>query len=98
MSVNLLCNYVCQYLFVLFVACLTVFVNCLVSVWSKVRPITFGCVVQYCFIFRSRLLLYSAGYGVNRVEVVLSRFSVRLFCLVQATTLCIYWLHSCLCV
>ena len=36
--------------------------------------------------FRSRLLLYSAGYGVNRVQVVLSGFSVRLFCFVQAKT------------
>ena len=42
------------------------------------------------FIFRSRLLLYSAGYGVNRVQVVLSRFSVRLFCFVQAKALCRY--------
>ena len=41
------------------------------------------------FIFRSRLLLYS-GFGVNRVQVVLSGFSVRLFCFVQATTLCRY--------
>ena len=35
------------------------------------------------FIFRSRLLLYSAGPGVNRVQVVLSGFSVRLFCFVK---------------
>ena len=39
---------------------------------------------------RSRLLLYSAGSGVNRVQVVLSEFSVRLFCFVQAKTLCRY--------
>ena len=32
------------------------------------------------FILRSRLLLYSTGSGVNRVQVVLSGFSVRLFC------------------
>ena len=32
------------------------------------------------FILRSRLLLYYAGFGVNRVQVVLSGFSVRLFC------------------
>ena len=32
------------------------------------------------FILRSRLLLYSAGSGVNRVQVVLSGFSVN-FCL-----------------
>ena len=40
------------------------------------------------FIFRSRLLLYSAGSGVNRVKVVLSGFSVRLICFVQAKTFC----------
>ena len=28
--------------------------------------------------------------GVNRVQVVLSGFSVRLFCFVQAKTLCMY--------
>ena len=33
------------------------------------------------FIVRSRLLVYSAGSGVNRVQVVLSEFSkVVLFC------------------
>ena len=32
------------------------------------------------FILRSRLLLYSAGSGVNRVQVALSGFSLRLFC------------------
>ena len=51
-----------------------------VSFGSKVRPRTFGCVVMgsaVLFIFRSRLLLYSAGSGVNRVQVVLSGFSVR---------------------
>ena len=42
------------------------------------------------FIFRSRLFLYSAGSGVNRVQVVFSRFSVRLFCFVQTKTLCRY--------
>ena len=41
-------------------------------------------------IFRSRLLVYSAGSGVNRVQVVLSGFSMILFCFVQATTLCWY--------
>ena len=51
-----------------------------VSLGSKVRPITFGCVAMdsaVLFILRSRLLLYSAGSGVNRVRVVLSGFSVR---------------------
>ena len=35
------------------------------------------------FILRSRFLLHSAGSGVNRVQVVLSGFSVRLFCVSQ---------------
>ena len=61
-----------------------------VSVGSKVRPITFGRVAMgsAVFILRSRLLSYSAGYGMNRV--VLSGFSARLFCFVQAKTLCRY--------
>ena len=57
-----------------------------VSFGSKVRPRTFGCIamsIAVLFILRSRLLLYSAGSGVNRVQVVLSGFSVRLFCFVQ---------------
>ena len=40
--------------------------------------------------FRSRLLVYSAGSGLNRVQVVLSGFSMKLFCFVQAKTLCRY--------
>ena len=62
-----------------------------VSFGSKVRP--FGCVAMgsaLLFIVRSRLLVYSAGSGVNRVQVVLSGFSKRLFCFVQAKTLCRY--------
>ena len=58
-----------------------------VSFGSKVRPRTFRCVTKRStalFIFLSRLLLYSAGSGVNRVQVVLSGFSVRLFRFVQA--------------
>ena len=53
-----------------------------VSFRSKVRPITFGCVIicsVVLFILRSILFLYSAGSGVNRVQVDLSGFSV-LFC------------------
>ena len=42
------------------------------------------------FIVRSSLLVYSVGSGVNRVQVVLSGFSKRLFCFVQAKTLCRY--------
>ena len=64
-----------------------------VSFGSRVRPRTFGCVAMgsaVLFILRSRLLLYSAGSGVNRVQVVLSEFSVRLFCFVQAKPLCRY--------
>ena len=60
---------------------------------SKVRPRTFGCVAlrsAVLFNFKSRLLLYSAESGVNRVQVVLSRFCVILFCFVQAKTLCRY--------
>ena len=46
-----------------------------VSFGSKVRPRTFGCVAMgsaLLFIVRSRLLIYSAGFDVNRVQVVLS--------------------------
>ena len=78
-----------------------------VSFGSKVNPRTFGCVAMgstVLFILRSILLLYSAGSVVNRVQVVLSGFSVRLFCFVQTKNLyvgmvvCISWLNSCLCV
>ena len=72
-----------------------------VSFGSKVRPITFGCVAMgsaVLFILRSRLLLYSAGSGVNRVQVVLSGFSVRLLCFVKTKTIsrygCMYFLAA----
>ena len=42
------------------------------------------------FILRSRLVIYSAGSGVNRGKVELSGFSVRLFCFVQPKTVCVY--------
>ena len=64
-----------------------------VSFGSKVRPRTFACVAicsAVLFIFRSRFLLYSVWSGVNKVQVVLSGFSVRLFCFVQVYTLCRY--------
>ena len=64
-----------------------------VSFGFKVRPRTYGCVAMgsaVLFILRSRLLVYSAGSGVNRVQVVLSGFSARSFCFVQTTTLCRY--------
>ena len=64
-----------------------------VSFGFKVRPRTVGCVAMcsaVLFIFRSRLFLYSAGSGVNIVQVVLSGWSARLFYFVQAKTLCRY--------
>ena len=72
-----------------------------VSFGSTVRPITFGCVAMgsaVLFILRSRLLVYSAGSGVNRVHVFFSGFSVRLLCFVQAKlyvgrVVCISLLH-----
>ena len=77
-----------------------------VSFGSKVRLRNFGCVTmssELLFILRSILLLYSAGSEVNRVQVVLFGCSVRLFCLSRqklyaGMVVCIYWLHSCLCV
>ena len=46
----------------------------------------------------SRLLVYYAGSGVNRVKVALSGFSMRLFCFVQAKTFCMYGCkYACLC-
>ena len=50
-----------------------------VSLGSKVRPRTIGCVAmvsELLRVFRSRLLVYSAGSGLNRVQVVLSGFSI----------------------
>ena len=55
--------------------------------------VSFGCVAMgsaVLLILRSRFLLYSAGFGVNRVQFVLSGFSVRLLCFVQAKTVCKY--------
>ena len=63
------------------------------SCGTKVKPRTFWCVAMGCALLcicMSRLLVYSAGPGVNRVQVVLSGFSLRLFCFVQAKTLCRY--------
>ena len=53
------------------------------------------------FIYRPRLLLYFAGSGVNKVQVVSSVFSVRLFC--PGKTFMYVWLYvfpgtrACLC-
>ena len=87
MSAFIICSELC--------ACTEMLRMCMlyVSLGSKVRPRTFGSVAMcsaVLFIFSSRLLLYSAGSGVNRVQVVLSGFSVRLFCVIQAKTLCRY--------
>ena len=60
-----------------------------VSCVSKIKPITFGFVAMgsaVLCILRYRLLLYFAGSGVNRVQVVLSGLSVRLFYFVQENT------------
>ena len=62
--------------------------------WMCVLYMSFGCVAMgsaLLFIVRPRLLVYSAGSGVNRVQVVLSGFSKRLFCFVQAK-LCMYFM------
>ena len=44
------------------------------------------------------MLVYYAGSGVNRVQVVLTRLSKRLFCVVQAKKLsrygCMYFLAA----
>ena len=64
-----------------------------VSFGSKVRARTFGCVAigsALLFIVRSSLLVYSAWSGVNKVQIVLSGCSMKVFCFVQAKTLCRY--------
>ena len=71
-----------------------------VSFGSKVRPRTFGCFDMgsaLLFIVRSRLLVYSAGSGVNRVQVVLSGFSKRLFCLDLVRGCFVLSRYVCLC-
>ena len=73
-----------------------------VSFGYKVRPRTFWCVAMgsaLLCIFRSILLIYYAGSDVNRVQVVLFGFSMRLFCPGKnGMVVYIFWLHSCLCV
>ena len=74
-------------------ACTEMLWMCLmyVSFGSKVTPRTVGCVAMgsaLLFIVRSRLLVYYAVPGVNRVQVVLFGFSKRLFCFDQAKTVC----------
>ena len=55
-----------------------------VSFVSKVRPRTFGCVAMGSALLFIARYAYSAVSGVNIVQVVLSGFSKRLFCFVQA--------------
>ena len=54
-----------------------------VSFGSKVKPRIFASVAMgsalFC-IFRSRLLVYSAGSGMNIRQLALSGFSMSLFC------------------
>ena len=50
-----------------------------VSFGSKVRVRIFGCVTMcsaVLFVLRSRFLVYSAGSGLNRLQVVLSGFDL----------------------
>ena len=68
-------------------ACTEVLRMCVlyVSFGCEERPKTFGCVARgsaVLFILMSRLLSYYARSEMNRVQVVLSGFSVRLFCFV----------------
>ena len=77
-----------------------------VSFGSKVRPKTFWCIAMgnaLLCICRSRFIVYYAWSGVNRVQVVLSGFSIRFFVLSRqklyvGMVVYISWLHSCLCV
>ena len=69
---------------------------------SKVRPRTCGCVAMgsaVMLILRSKLFLYSTESGVNRVQVALSGFSVRLLCFIQeklnvSVVVFISWPHT----
>ena len=57
-----------------------------VSFGSKVRPKALWCNAMssvLLFMFRPRLLLYSAGFGLNRVQVVLAGLIKRLLSCVQ---------------
>ena len=71
-----------------------------VSIGSKVRPTYWlRCMGRaLLLVVRSRLLVYSAGSGVNRVQVDLSGLSMRLFCFVQAKPFgrygCMYFLAA----
>ena len=75
-----------------------VFMSVAVTVWGSVGMcVAMGSAVL--FIVRSRLLVYSEGSGVIRVQIVLSGFSKRLFCSGKIfMVVCISWLHSYVCV
>ena len=82
-----------------FCACTEMLWMCVlyVSFESKVRPRTFGCVAMgsaSLFIFRSRLLVYSGRSGVNKVQVVLSRFSMSVL-LCPGKNFMYVWLYVC---
>ena len=66
-SAFIICRGVCACIEMLWMCVLYVSFGC------KVRPRTFGCVTMgsalFC-ILRSRLLVYSEGSGMNRVQVV----------------------------
>ena len=74
---------------------------CTERLWMCVLYVSFGCVAMgsaLLFIVRSRLLVYSAGSGVNRVQVVLSGFRgcflLSRQILYVGMVECISWLHS----
>ena len=97
-SVFIICSGLC--------ACTEMLWMCVLylSFGYKVRHRTFGCIAMgsaVLFILRCRLLLYSAGSGVNRVQVVWIQFEIVLFS--PGQTLCRYGcmyvlVHSGLCV
>ena len=68
-----------------------------VSCGFRVRPKILGCVAMgsaVLCIFNSRLVLYSARSGVNRLQVVLFGVMCRLLCFVEAKTLSKYgWMY-----
>ena len=68
-----------------------------VSFRSRVRHLIFGLIAMcsvVLFILSSRLLEYSAGSRVNKVQVVLSGFSVRLLCFDNNRRFCSSFLIS----
>ena len=75
-----------------------------VSLGSRIMPRTFGCVAMggaVLIILRSRMLLYSAGSGLNRVQVVCldlvrNCFVLSMQNLYVGMVVCISLLHSCL--